>query len=130
MRVLVCGGRCFEDRAMLWRVLDQLHEQYRFSVVIHGMARGADRLADHWAACNRIPAYRFHAAWTQYGNAAGPIRNARMLAKGQPDLVVAFPGAAGTKDMIRKALAAKVEVKKVYADGTVTPWCYPAELAI
>jgi hypothetical protein len=129
VRVLVCGGRNFEDRAMLWRVLDSLHEQHRFSVVIHGMARGADRLADHWATFNRIPAYRFHAPWTQYGNAAGPIRNAKMLANGQPDLVVAFPGANGTKDMIRKALAAKVDVLKVYADGTVKPWGYPAELS-
>ena len=113
---------------MLWRVLDMLHEQHHFSVVIHGMQRGADRLADNWASFNKIPAYRFHAAWTQYGNAAGPIRNAKMLAKGKPDLVVAFPGATGTKDMIRKALAAKVDVLKVYADGSVVPWVYPAEL--
>ena len=127
MRVLVCGGRYFEDRSMLWRVLDMLHEQHQFSVVIHGMQRGADRLADHWASFNKIPAYRFHAAWTQYGNAAGPIRNAHMLAKGKPDLVVAFPGASGTKDMMRKALAAKVKVLKVYADGSVVPWVYPAE---
>lgn len=130
MRVLVCGGRDFDDHAMLWRVLDELHAQHHFAVVIHGMARGADRLADQWAVCNRIPTYRFHAPWTQYGNAAGPIRNAKMLAKGQPDLVVAFPGSVGTKDMMRKALAAKVAVKKVHADGTVTPWVYPAELPL
>ena len=130
MRLLVCGGRHFEDRAMLWRVLDHLHEQHGFRVVIHGMARGADRLADHWAMQNKIPTYRFHAAWTQQGLAAGPIRNARMLEKGRPDLVVAFPGNSGTKDMVRKALAAKVEVKKVRADGTVTPWVDQAELAI
>jgi hypothetical protein len=130
MRVLVCGGRNFEDRAMMWRVLDHLHEEYCFRVVIHGMALGADRLADHWAIYNKIPTYRFHAAWTQQGNAAGPLRNARMLEKGKPDLVVAFPGGTGTKDMIRKAVAAKVAVLKVRADGTVTPWLYQAELAI
>lgn len=130
MRLLVCGGRHFEDRAMLWRVLDSLHEQHIFSVVIHGMARGADRLADHWAVFNKIPAYRFHAAWTQQGLAAGPIRNAKMLEKGQPDLVVAFPGNSGTKDMVRKALAAKVAVLRVRADGTVMPWVYQAELSL
>lgn len=130
MKVLVCGGRDFTDRAMMWRVLDELHEQRPFRVVIHGVARGADTLADHWAALNKIPCYRFHAPWKQYGDAAGPMRNTRMLEKGKPDLVVAFPGATGTKDMIRKALAAKVEVKKVYADGTVVPWVYPAELDV
>lgn len=128
MRVLVCGGRNFEDRAMLWRVLDELHQQHPFRVVIHGAAPGADTLAEHWAQANKIPVYRCHAHWKTYGHAAGPIRNAKMLAKGKPDLVVAFPGASGTKDMIRKALAAKVAVSKVYADGSVVPWVYPAEL--
>jgi hypothetical protein len=122
MRVLVCGGRKFEDRAMLWDVLDGLHAQHRFSVIIHGAQKGADTLADHWALANKIPPYRFHAAWTQHGNAAGPIRNARMLAKGKPDLVVAFPGSNGTNDMMNKALAAKVAVLRVRPDGTLVPW--------
>jgi hypothetical protein len=128
--VLVCGGRDFEDHMMMWHVLDDLHELHRFSLLIHGMARGADTLAGQWAIYRKIPVYRFHAAWKQQGNAAGPIRNARMLEKGKPDLIVAFPGKHGTQDMIRKALAAKVAVKKVKADGSVVPWVYPAELAI
>lgn len=128
MRALVCGGRYFADRVMLWRVLDELHRQHRFSIVIHGAAQGADRLADSWALFNRIAVYRCHAHWKMHGKAAGPIRNARMLEKGVPDLVIAFPGGEGTKDMMRKALAAKVAVSKVYADGRVVPWVYPAEL--
>jgi hypothetical protein len=122
MRVLICGGRNFEDRGMMFRVLDTLHDQTPFSVVIHGMARGADRLADHWALYNRIPAYRFHAVWSQHGRAAGPIRNQRMLNLGKPDLVVAFPGGNGTSDMTRKALAADLKVLKVKADGSVVQW--------
>jgi hypothetical protein len=121
MRVLVCGGRYFDDRAMLFRILDSLHDQTPFSVVIHGMAKGADRLSDHWALYNHVPAYRFHALWSK-GNAAGPIRNQRMLDKGRPDFVVAFPGGNGTNDMIRKALDAGLTVLKVRADGTITPW--------
>jgi len=122
MRVLVCGGRKFTDRALLFDVLDELHAQYIFTCVIHGAQRGADRLADEWARLARVPPYRFHAQWKHKGPAAGPIRNARMLEKGQPDLVVAFPGSVGTKDMMHKALAAKVPVLKVKADGTVSPW--------
>jgi hypothetical protein len=119
LRVLVCGGRNFEDRAMLFRVLDSLHDQTPFGVVIHGMARGADRLADHWALYNHIPVYRFHALWLKQGNAAGPIRNQRMLDKGRPDCVIAFPGGNGTKDMIRKAIGAGLPVYKVKADGSI-----------
>lgn len=122
MRVLVCGGCEFEDRRMLFAVLDELHAQHHFTCVIHGAAPGADTLADEWACRARVPPYRFHAQWKSKGRAAGPIRNARMLAKGRPDLVVAFPGSVGTKDMMHKALVAKVPVLKVRADGSVTPW--------
>ena len=95
MRVLICGGRNFEDRDMAYRVLDSLHEQHRFSVVIHGAARGADTVADQWAIHNRLPIYRCHAHWKLYNSAAGPIRNAKMLERGKPDLVVAFPRLQG-----------------------------------
>ena len=44
---------------------------------------------------------------------AGPERNARMLAEGRPDLVVAFPGGTGTADMVRRAKAAGVRVVEV-----------------
>ena len=48
-----------------------------------------------------------------YDANAGPRRNARMLAEGKPDLVVAFPGGRGTADMVSKARAAKVEVMEI-----------------
>lgn len=122
MKVIVCGGRNFDDRAMLFRVLDSLHEQHRFTLIIHGMARGADRLADNWAQYNQVRSYRFHAAWDREKRGAGPLRNARMLDKGQPELVIGFPGGRGTRDMMRKALDANVKVLKVKADGTVIEW--------
>ena len=37
----------------------------------------------------------------KHGNAAGPIRNQRMLDHGKPDIVVAFPGGSGTADMVK-----------------------------
>jgi hypothetical protein len=36
-----------------------------------------------------------------------------MLDEGKPDLVVAFPGGGGTKDMITRALGAGVSVHEV-----------------
>jgi hypothetical protein len=48
---------------------------------------------------------------------AGPLRNYQMLEEGKPDLVVAFPGGGGTKDMVRRAVKAGVSVHEVNRAG-------------
>jgi len=103
MKVLVCGGRSFTAYETVERYLDMLHALHGFTRVIHGAAIGADRCADQWAGFNRIDCQRFPAEWKVYGKGAGPIRNARMLNEGQPDLVVAFPGGKGTGNMRKQA---------------------------
>ena len=113
MRVLVCGGRGFNDVTLLRTTLDELHARYGFKVLIHGMQIGADLLAGQWGEDSGIKVEPYRAEWTKYGKAAGPIRNARMLAEGKPQLVIAFPGGKGTRDMREKATAAGVEVKNV-----------------
>lgn len=110
MRVLVCGGREFHDYSFLERCLNYLHKENRFTALIHGDARGADRMAKAWAGARRIPAYGYPARWTTDGKAAGPLRNQRMLDEGKPDLVVAFEGGTGTEDMVRRARKAGVKV--------------------
>lgn len=109
MRVLVCGGRDYSDAERVHEVLNEL----RPSVVIHGAARGADTLAGLWAAESRVETKAYPADWDAHGKAAGPIRNSLMLLDGKPDLVVAFPGARGTDDMISKARRARVPVRLV-----------------
>lgn len=111
-RVLVCGGRSFEDRKTVGRVLAILHEARPISLVISGGAPGADRLGELWAQHRKIAVCTFPANWRFEGRAAGPIRNARMLEFGKPDLVVAFPGGPGTQNMIAQAKAAGVEVQE------------------
>jgi hypothetical protein len=115
MRVLVCGGREYEDRKRLRTALSQMHAETPFSVVIAGGAPGADRLAEEWARHNGLPTIRMEANWTRYGRRAGPIRNGWMLTHAAPDLVVAFPGGNGTADMVRQASAAGVPVKTIGA---------------
>jgi hypothetical protein len=111
MRALVCGGRDYDDRDHVWNVLCELDARRGpFAVVIHGCAPGADTEAMIWAqTCNRKHA-PFQADWQQHGNAAGPIRNQRMIDEGKPGLVIAFPGGRGTADMVKRARAAGVEV--------------------
>lgn len=77
------------------------------------MAPGADSLARQWAEDNGVETIGFRASWNLYGKRAGYIRNVQMLNEGQPDLVVAFPGGAGTKMMINLAEAAGVPVVKI-----------------
>jgi predicted Rossmann-fold nucleotide-binding protein len=117
MRVLVCGGRDFADQVAMHRVLDKMHAEFGFTVVIHGAARGADKMAGAWAKARGIPVEPYPANWNKHGNAAGPVRNALMLAQGKPDLVVAFPGGVGTSDMKMRAKYAEVRVIEPIGDS-------------
>lgn len=113
-RVLVCGGRDYSDADTVNRVLSQAHAANPIEVLIYGMARGADDLAKMWAATNGVTRLGFPANWEKHGRAAGPMRNQRMLEKGRPDLVIAFPGGRGTADMVKRAKDAKVPVVTVH----------------
>lgn len=117
MRVLVCGGRDFDDQALLDATLDRLHQVHVFTVLIEGNARGADRMAGAWAEAQGIAHEIFSADWETLGAKAGPIRNQQMLDEGRPDLVVAFPGAGGTDHMKRIARAGGIEVVEVEVES-------------
>ena len=103
VKVLVCGGRDFNNPAWLSITLNELSRESGWTTIIEGGAKGADRQAREWALANGLDVQTFDADWHAHGRAAGPIRNARMLDEGQPDLVVAFPGGRGTANMVRQA---------------------------
>jgi predicted Rossmann-fold nucleotide-binding protein len=109
-RVLICGGREYNDHDALYAALDRLHAEHGFTVVIAGGARGADTLAAQWAEHRGIPTEVYMAEWDRLGRKAGPIRNQRMLDEGKPDLVIAFPGGTGTAGMMALARKAGVPV--------------------
>lgn len=122
MKLLVCGGRSYNDKATLWAWLGTFHTSVEgpIDVLIHGAARGADSLAAQWAHNHRgrdgspdVMILQYPALWSKYGNAAGYIRNQQMLDEGRPDLVVAFPGGRGTASMVKLARAAGVRVVEV-----------------
>jgi hypothetical protein len=100
MKVLICGSRHFQDRALMERTLSQ----FVITEVVEGGAPGADTLAKEWASANNIPVTECMAEWEKYGRAAGPIRNRKMLLEG-PELVIAFManGSRGTKNMVKQA---------------------------
>jgi hypothetical protein len=118
-RILVCGGRNYADAAKVNATLDNIVENIQLTAsnqsvrLIHGAARGADSLAAAWASSRGLAATAYPAKWDIHGRSAGFVRNKQMLDEGQPHLVVAFPGGAGTAMMIRIARSAGVTVKEV-----------------
>lgn len=123
MRVLVCGGRNYDNWSDLKNTLDDIHINWvdlssvddpEF-ILIEGGAIGADFLSKVWLKDLFPETWKDHllefpADWKRYGKAAGSIRNQQMIDEGQPDLVVAFPGGNGTADMINKAEKVNIPV--------------------
>ena len=125
-RILVCGGRDFQDRGLLDRTLTNLcnvadwrwpSDEYGNWLpnvhIIAGKAKGADTMAVDWAVVNWCEFTEFPADWNKHGKKAGFLRNRQMLEEGKPDIVVAFPGGHGTRMMIDIAKKAGVEVYEV-----------------
>ena len=112
-RLLVCGSRKWTRDGELFAILDRLNARRKIDVVIHGCARGADRMAGEWARSRGIPEERYPADWDRHGRAAGPLRNAQMLAEGKPTAAMAFvrgklEDSRGTRDMVRRLEAANI----------------------
>ena len=77
-----------------------------YDLIISGMATGADTVAAEFAEEMKIPLLPFPVSeeeWARYGRAAGPRRNRQMIVEGNPNLVLAFNGGAGTRNMIQQA---------------------------
>ena len=113
VKVLVCGGRDYDDGSQLDRVLSAAVERLGLDAIVQGGARGADTLAKEWGCHRRLQVETFYADWNGLGKAAGPVRNQKMLDEAKPDCCIAFPGGDGTADMIRRARAAGIPVHEI-----------------
>jgi hypothetical protein len=110
--VVVAGG----GRSLDWPLdriaaaLVQATASRPVALLLHGGARGADRLIEQ--ACRSLawPVEVIPAEWARYGRAAGPLRNGLMLRRALEVaapaqalvLVIAFPGASGTASLVRQ----------------------------
>lgn len=113
MKVLVTGGRDFNDQYRAFAELDEFNREIGIDLIIQGGAKGADQQARLWACANKRPCATFHAHWQTLGKAAGVIRNEWMLEFIKPDIVIAFPGGRGTSHMIETARKAGINVRTV-----------------
>lgn len=119
MIVLICGGRNYNNKEEVFENLDRILNPNNCPLpppdlkVISGKATGADTLAIDWAVINWVDFEEYPAKWKKYGRAAGIIRNKQMIIEGNPDLIIAFPGGKGTKNMIEQGKNNNIKVIKV-----------------
>lgn len=111
-KVLVCGGRFYKNRALVWKTLTDIHPD---CVVTGECPTGADSFAEEWCHMIGIPHHGVPAQWYRRGildKSAGPRRNTVILVKHPDiDLCLAFDGHSGTADMVKKCLAKGIKVR-------------------
>jgi len=87
--------------------------QRGLKAIVHGGARGADKMAGKFARQYGIPEVIVPAQWDHYGKSAGPVRNKWMVDIIQVDEVLAFPGGSGTAHMVELAKRLGIKVTEV-----------------
>ena len=113
MKVLVCGGRAYADHAAIFDALDTVDRRRPIKAIIEGGESGADAIARDWAESRRVRLRSFSGVEADDEESRWSKRNQQMLDEGRPDLIIAFPGARRTADMIDRARAAGVTVLEV-----------------
>ena len=131
-RLVVAGGRDFQDPAFLDQalqrslqdygpaeLLQQLDEAHPYGPlqIVSGGARGADALGEQWAKAAGVPIQRYPAAWDDIGAPGAVVRTNRQgrpynanagfarnaLMAQNADAVLVMPGGRGTDHMVKVA---------------------------
>lgn len=111
IKVIIAGSRTFGDYGLLARVCDHMLQNQSEVEIVSGMAKGADKLGELYAEEKGYEVKDFYAHWSQYGDAAGPIRNKEMA--GYADALIAFwnGSSRGTMHMIQIARSVGLKIK-------------------
>lgn len=134
MRVMITGGREYENRTRVYQILDAAVLRLKMSELIVGdCPTGLDAIGRQWARERGFPYREFKAKWsdltapgarikkrrdgTEYNANAGPDRNKAMVEQGQPHHGLAFKGGSGTRDAIGHLRAAGIEPKLIDWNG-------------
>lgn len=114
MRVIVCGSRDWTDREA---IADRLFRLPPGSTIVHGNAKGADRIAGQEGQKLGHLIEEHPADWETHGKRAGYLRNAHMASLGA-DLCLAFwdGRSRGTSDMVDRAETHGIPIE-LYCEG-------------
>ena len=103
LKVIVAGGRDFEDYNLLSEKLDILFSKRSDVVIVSGMATGVDSLAVKYAEDKHLRVSEFPADWKKHGNASGFRRNIQMARFADACVCFWNGKSPGTKHMIDTA---------------------------
>lgn len=120
MRILFSGSRKFFDDQVVVLMLERLIAKTKDATamtIVHGGAPGLDSIVGVLAKSRGMQVEIHRADWHIHGNAAGFIRNQKMVDLGA-DLLVAYPlpEGKGTQDCIQRAVKARIPTL-VYDSG-------------
>lgn len=114
MKVIIAGGRNFNDYENLCHFCNKVLSNQTEIEIVSGTANGADKLGEKYANDNGYPIKRFPANWDKYGKSAGYKRNAQM-AEYADGLIAFWDGKSrGTKHMIDLAKRSGLKVRISY----------------
>jgi hypothetical protein len=99
LRVIIAGGRDFNDYEKLKKVCDRMLCGREW-VIISGTARGADQLGEKYAREHGFEIERHPADWDKHGKSAGYRRNRKMADRANAVVVFWNGGSRGTGHMI------------------------------
>jgi SLOG family YspA-like protein len=112
-RVLVCGSRRWHDRDRIASRLADLPPSDD-TMVVHGAAQGADRIAEQEAQKLGLFVEAHPADWEQHGKRAGILRNIEMLDSGIDHVIAFHDGrSTGTQHTIDEARRRGISVEVI-----------------
>ena len=102
MKVIVAGGRNFNNFRLLFAALNDLAREVEIVEIVSGTQTGADQLGECWANLSGVYVAKFSPDWATYGKSAGPIRNCKM-AKYADILMLFWDGKSrGSRSMLNE----------------------------
>ena len=121
MKVIVAGGRDFDDYQLMCARLDHFfqYQDKKSLVIVNGKGPGkpgADALAERYAKERGYQLEFYPPDWDVYGKAAGPIRN-KQMAENAHALVAFNTGGSGTASMIKYAEEFGLKIRIVECIG-------------
>lgn len=124
-KLVVTGSRAWTNRFWLGAYLDMTYANVlsagkEMVVGVGDCPTGADMMTYEWCRGNGLRPRVYKADWDQYGGAAGPVRNRKMLKEIEPDLVMGFlqRGEAnrGTLDCLDQAETLGIDYLEFWSD--------------
>lgn len=110
-RVIIAGGRDFAELDLLYKKCDKALKNKEKVEIVSGVAKGADKIGEEYAAHRGHQLKQFPADWETHGKSAGYIRN-ELMAKYADALIAFWNGKSrGTKHMIDLANKHGLKVK-------------------